>query len=72
MEWTEFVQMFMNNAVGIAVAAYFLYKDWKQSEQRIQADLARASADTKQSELIRQLCETVNALKETVERLGGK
>ena len=69
MEFTELLQLIISNGMGIGVAIYFLFKDWKQSEQRIEADKARAQADAAQTEVMRQLCETINALKDTVERM---
>jgi len=69
MEIGDIVQMIINNGMGLGVAVYFLIKDWKQSEQRIEADKARATADASQTEVMRQLCETINALKDTVERM---
>lgn len=65
----DIVQLIINNGMGLGVAIYFLVKDWKQSEQRIEADKARAEADASQTEVMRQLCETINALKDTVERM---
>ena len=70
MEFTELLQLIISNGMGVGVAIYFLYKDWKQSEQRIEADKARAQADAAQTEVMRQLCDTINALKETVEKIG--
>ena len=70
MEFTELLQLIISNGMGVGVAIYFLFKDWKQSEQRIEADKARAQADAAQTEVMRQLCETINALKDTVERIG--
>ena len=70
MEFTDIVQAIISNGMGIGVAIYFLFKDWKQSEQRIEADKARAQADAAQTEVMRQLCDTINALKDTVERMG--
>ena len=69
MEFTDIIQVIISNGMGIGVAIYFLFKDWKQSEQRIEADKARAQADAAQTEVMRQLCETINALKDTVERM---
>lgn len=71
MEFNEICQLIISNGMGIGVAVYFLFKDWKQSEQRIEADNARAKADAAQTEVMRQLCETINALKETVERMSN-
>ena len=70
MEFTDIIQVIISNGMGIGVAIYFLFKDWKQSEQRIEADKARAQADAAQTEVMRQLCDTINALKDTVERMG--
>ena len=69
MEFTDIVQVVISNGMGIGVAIYFLFKDWTQSEQRINADKARAKADAAQTEVMRQLCETINALKGAVERM---
>ena len=69
MEFADIIQVIISNGMGIGVAIYFLFKDWKQSEQRIEADKARAEADAAQTEVMRQLCDTINALKETVERM---
>ena len=69
MEFADIIQVIISNGMGIGVAIYFLFKDWKQSEQRIEADRARAKADSAQTEVMRQLCDTINALKETVERM---
>ena len=69
MEFADLIQVIISNGMGIGVAIYFLFKDWKQSEQRIEADKARAEADAAQTEVMRQLCETINALKDTVERM---
>ena len=70
VEFTEVLQLIISNGMGVGVAIYFLFKDWKQSEQRIEADKLRAEADAAQTEVMRQLCETINALKDTVERIG--
>lgn len=69
MEFTDIIQVIISNGMGIGVAIYFLFKDWKQSEQRIEADNARAKADAAQTEVMRQLCDTINALKDAVERM---
>ena len=69
MEFADVIQVVIRNGMGIGVAIYSLFKDWKQSEQRIEADKARAEADAAQTEVMRQLCDTINALKDTVERM---
>lgn len=69
MDITEVIQLIINNGMGIGVAAYFLYKDWKQSEQRIEADKMRAEADAQQTEVLRQLSHTVESLRGTIEDL---
>ena len=71
MEFNDIWQLIISNGMGVGVAVYFLFRDWKQSEQRIEADKARAQADAAQTEVMRQLCETINALKDTVERMDG-
>lgn len=72
MEFVDVLQVIINNGMGLGVAIYFLFKDWKQSEQRIQADQKRAEADAAQTEVMRQLCNTIEELRITVEKLGGK
>lgn len=66
MDFTDVLQIIVNNGMGIGVAIYFLVKDWKQSEQRIEADKARAEADSAQTEVMRQLCNTIEELRITV------
>lgn len=66
MDFANVVQVIINNGMGIGVALYFLFKDWKQSEQRIEADKARAEADAAQTEVMRQLCNTIEELRVTV------
>jgi len=70
MDFTDVVQVIINNGMGIGVAIYFLIKDWKQSEQRIEADKARAEADAAQTEVMRQLCNTIEELRITVAGLN--
>ena len=72
MELTDIIQVVISNGMGIGVAIYFLFKDWKQSEHRIEADNARAEADSAQTEVLRQLCETINALKDIVVKMDGR
>ena len=35
----ELVELFVNNGVAVVVVAYFLFKDYKQSKERINADM---------------------------------
>ena len=72
MDIAEVFQVIINNGMGLGVAIYFLFKDWKQSEQRIEADKKRAEADAAQTEVMRQLCHTIEELRLTVEKIGGK
>ena len=72
MDIAEVFQVIINNGMGLGVAIYFLFKDWKQSEQRIEADKKRAEADAAQTEVMRQLCNTNEELRLTVEKIGGK
>lgn len=72
MEFVDVLQVIINNGMGLGVAIYFLFKDWKQSEQRIQADQKRAEADAAQTEVMRQLCNTIEELRLTVEKMGDK
>lgn len=72
MDVAEVLQVIINNGMGVGVAIYFLFKDWKQSEQRIEADKTRAQADAAQTEVMRQLCSTIEELRITVEKIGGR
>lgn len=72
MEFADMVQIIMNNGMGLSVAIYFLFKDWKQSSQRIDADKSMAEANVAQTEVLRQLCSTVDKLSTVVERMGDK
>ncbi len=69
MDLADVMQVIINNGMGVGVAIYFLVKDWKQSEQRIEADRARAEADAAQTEVMRQLCDTIEELRITVSEL---
>lgn len=69
MEIQEIIQLIVNNGLGIGVAAYFLWKDYKQSQQRIEADKARAEADAAQNEVLRQLSATVDSLRQAINDL---
>lgn len=66
MDFADVVQVIINNGAGLGIAIYFLMKDWKQSQQRIEADKARAEADAAQTEVMRQLCNTIEELRVTV------
>lgn len=68
MEITEIIQVIINNGLAIGVCVYFLLKDWKQSADRIDADKQLAESVSKQAEVLRQLNETVNALKDVINR----
>lgn len=69
MEITEIIQLLINNGMGIGVACYFLWKDYKQSQQRIEADKARAEVDAQQNEVMRQLAATVESLRQAINDL---
>lgn len=71
MDIVDVIQVIINNGMGIGIAIYFLFKDWKQSEQRIEADKKRAEADSAQTEVMRQLCNTIEELRITVEKIRG-
>ena len=69
MEIADIIQLLINNGMGIGVALYFMWKDYKQSEQRIEADKARAEVDAQQNELMRQLSSTVESLRQAINDL---
>ena len=69
MNFADVIQVMINNGAGLGIAVYFLMKDWKQSQQHIEADKARVEADASQTEVMRQLCNTIEELRITVEEL---
>lgn len=71
MSIAEIFQIIINNGMGLGVAVYFLFKDWKQSEQIIDGEKKRAEVDAAQTEVMRQLCNTIEELRRTVEKIGG-
>lgn len=72
MDFADIIQLIISNGMGVGVGIYFLFKDYKQSNQRIEADKARAASDAAQTEVLRQLCTTIGELRATVEKIGGK
>lgn len=66
MELNELIQVIVNNGLALGVAVYFLVKDWKQSTERIDADKLLSESLVKQSEVLRQLNDTVSSLKDVI------
>lgn len=66
MELNELIQVIVNNGLALGVAVYFLIKDWKQSAERIDADKLLSESLVKQSEVLRQLNDTVSSLKDVI------
>lgn len=66
MELNELIQVIVNNGLALGVAVYFLFKDWKQSSERINADKLLSESLVKQSEVLRQLNDTVSSLKDVI------
>lgn len=63
---TDIIQLIINNGLAIGVCVYFLYKDYTQSKARIDSDTALAQSLAVQSEVLRQLNETILSLKEDI------
>lgn len=68
MNVQDIIQVIINNGLAVGVCVYFLIKDWKQSADRIDADKMLAESLTRQAEILRQLNETVDALKDVINR----
>lgn len=68
MTMTDIIQLIINNGLAIGVCVYFLMKDWTQSKDRIDADTKLSESVATQAEVLRQLNETVTALKDVINR----
>ena len=65
------IQNLVNSGVAIVVVAYFLYKDMKDSESRLEVEKARVAAETAQTEVMRQLSDTVKSLQTIIIGVKG-
>ena len=66
MNVQDIIQLIINNGLAVGVAVYFLMKDWKQSSERIDADKKLSESIGIQAEVLRQLNETVQSLKDVI------
>lgn len=66
MQFNELAQLLINNGLAVGVCVYFLFKDYAQSKERINADKLLAESLTAQSEVLRQLSDTVSDLKDVI------
>lgn len=64
----DIIQIIINNGLAVGVSVYFLFKDWKQSSERIDADKKLAESIGIQAEVLRQLNDTVNSLKDVINK----
>ena len=62
------IQLIINNGLAVGVAVYFLMKDWKQSSERIDADKKLSESIGIQAEVLRQLNDTVQSLKDVINK----
>ena len=68
MNVQNIIQLIINNGVAVGVAVYFLMKDWKQSSERIDADKKLSESIGIQAEVLRQLNDTVQSLKDVINK----
>lgn len=68
MNAQDIIQLIINNGLAVGVAVYFLMKDWKQSSERIDADKKLSESIGIQAEVLRQLNDTVQALKDIINK----
>ena len=68
MNVQDIIQLIINNGLAVGVAVYFLMKDWKQSSERIAADKKLSESIGIQAEVLRQLNDTVQSLKDVINK----
>ena len=68
MNVQDIIQLIINNGLAVGVAVYFLMKDWKQSSERIDADKKLSQSIGIQAEVLRQLNDTVQSLKDVINK----
>ena len=68
MNVQDIIQLIINNGLAVGVAVYFLMKDWKQSSERIDADKKLSESIGIQAEVLRQLNDTVQSLKDVIKK----
>ena len=68
MNVQDIIQLIINNGLAVGVAVYFLMKDWKQSSERIDADIKLSESIGIQAEVLRQLNDTVQSLKDVINK----
>ena len=68
MNVQDIIQLIINNGLAVGVAVYFLMKDWKQSSERIDADKKLSESIGIQAEVLRQLNDTVQSLKDVINK----
>lgn len=68
MNVQDIIQLIINNGLAVGVAVYFLMKDWKQSSERIDADKKLSESIGIQAEILRQLNDTVQSLKDVINK----
>ena len=68
MNVQDIIQLIINNGLAVGVAVYFLMKDLKQSSERIDADKKLSESIGIQAEVLRQLNDTVQSLKDVINK----
>ena len=68
MNVQDIIQLIINNGLAVGVAVYFLMKDWRQSSERIDADKKLSESIGIQAEVLRQLNDTVQSLKDVINK----
>ena len=68
MNVQDIIQLIINNGLAVGVAVQFLMKDRKQSSERIDADKKLSESIGIQAEVLRQLNDTVQSLKDVINK----
>ena len=68
MNVQDIIQLIIDNGLAVGVGVYFLMKDWKQSSERIDADKKLSESIGIQAEVLRQLNDTVQSLKDVINK----
>ena len=68
MNIQDIIQLIINNGLAVGVAVYFLMKYWKQSSEIIDADKKLSESIGIQAEVLRQLNDTVQSLKDVINK----
>ena len=60
----DIMNMIVNNGVAVVIVAYFIYKDFKQSQEQIYATKEQTASNQKLIDKIEQLLERLGGMKD--------